>query len=285
MASEGSLNSFNGLFNVNVELSSRCNKKCWMCGRRLIDRDYPEIALNYGDMKVSLAKSIAEQLPNDIFVQFHNNGESLLHPEFGKIIRFYKRQIRTMDTNGKLIVKKFDEIVDELDTMTISVVPDDPEVDEQYDIVKQFLDMRGDRKPRLIYRCLGNADPKRWEKLPGIVVKRAMHNPFGPFGYQKEPTIPEIGMCYDMFSHLSIDRFGKVSMCVRFDPHGVGIVGDCTKESLSDIWNGEKLRKWRELTILGRRDKIPLCSKCHFWGIPTAPDEKEFEKEKILKEE
>jgi len=271
MANKRNIKCFDGLINVNVELSSRCNKNCWMCGRRLIDKKYPEIALNYGDMKVELVESIAKQLPENIVVQFHNNGESLLHPEFGKCIKFYKRQIRTMDTNGKLIVKKFDEIVDELDTLTISVIPNDPEVDEQYEIVQQFLDMKGERKPRLIYRCLEGAETERWEKLPGIVVKRLIHSPMGPHGYRKEPIIPEIDVCYDMFSHMSIDRFGKVSMCVRFDPYGVGIVGDCTKEPLIDIWHGETLKEWRRLTVLGRRDKIPLCSNCHFWGVPSAP--------------
>lgn len=49
---------FNGLSMVNVELTSRCNKNCWMCGRRKIDREYPEITLEYGDMEFKLAEKI-----------------------------------------------------------------------------------------------------------------------------------------------------------------------------------------------------------------------------------
>jgi len=41
---------FNGLTTVNVELTTMCNKNCWMCGRRKIDKEYPEIAMEYGDM-------------------------------------------------------------------------------------------------------------------------------------------------------------------------------------------------------------------------------------------
>ena len=67
-------NCFNGLSTVNIELTSRCNKSCWMCGRRKIDREYPEIAMDYGDMDFSLVKKIAKQLPEGIVVQFHNNG-------------------------------------------------------------------------------------------------------------------------------------------------------------------------------------------------------------------
>lgn len=227
--------------------------------------------MNYGDMDLTLAKSIAEQLPENVVIQFHNNGESILHPKFGEIIRWYKRQVRTMDTNGKLIVEKADEIIGELDTLVISVIPNDLEVDEQYEIVQQFLDIKKDRSPRLIYRCLGEADSERWEKLPGIVVTRILHSPMGAFGYKKNPTIPEIGICLDMLNHMSIDRFGNVSMCVRFDPEGVGIIGNANTTPLIDIWNSEKWKKWRRYNIEGKRNKVPLCSRCKYWGVPSSP--------------
>lgn len=69
---------FNGLYSVHLELTSKCNKDCWMCGRRKIDREHTEIAMNYGDMDFELARKIAEQLQEGIIVQFHNNGEPLL---------------------------------------------------------------------------------------------------------------------------------------------------------------------------------------------------------------
>ncbi len=51
--------ALNGLGTINIELTSRCNKNCWMCGRRKVDREYPELALNYGDMDFDLVKHIA----------------------------------------------------------------------------------------------------------------------------------------------------------------------------------------------------------------------------------
>ena len=48
--------ALNGLGTINIELTSRCNKNCWMCGRRKVDR---ELALNYGDMDFDLVKHIA----------------------------------------------------------------------------------------------------------------------------------------------------------------------------------------------------------------------------------
>jgi len=260
---------FNGLSTVNIELTSRCNKNCWMCGRRKIDRDYPEIAMNYGDMEFSLVEKIARQLPPGIVVQFHNNGEPLLYPRFGDAISLFPNNIKHIDTNGKLIVEKTDEIMDMLDTMTISVFQDDPESDEQYELVKQFIDIRGDHKPNLIYRCLGKVDIERWKKLPGIVATRTLHNPMGSFKYEKNPTVPETGICLDLLNHLVIDRFGKVSPCVRFDPKRLGVIGDANTTSLVNIWNGKERQKWIKYHIQGKRDKVSLCSYCEFWGVPT----------------
>jgi len=263
--------SFNGLYCIHLELTSRCNKNCWMCGRRKIDREYPEIAMNYGDMDFELVKKIAEQLPGGIVVQFHNNGEPLLYPRFGEAARLFRDQIRCVDTNAKLIVGKADEIIDNLDTITISVIENDPEGDEQYELVKKFLEIKGKRKPLVIYRCLGDVDTERWGKLDGIIAPRILHNPLGSFKYKKSPTVPEIGICLEILNHMAINIFGKVSICVRFDPKGLGIIGDATVGSLVDIWNGPKRKEWIKDHVEGKRDKIPLCSYCDFWGVPTSP--------------
>ena len=262
-------NLFPGLLVVNVELTSFCNKNCWMCGRRKIDREYPEIALKYGHMDFNLVQKIAKQLPQGIVVQLHNNGEPLLYPQFNKAIKLFNRQIRCMDTNGKLIVEKAKDIIGKLDTLTISVIENDPEEKEQYKLVTEFLKIKGDKKPNLIYRCLGKTDTEKWKKLPGIVATRILHDPLGSFKYQKNPTIPEIGICLDLLSHMVIDRFGKVSICVRFDPKGLGVIGDANKTPLYDIWNGTKRKKWLKSHINGKRKEVPLCSYCEFWGVPT----------------
>ena len=261
--------SFNGLYCVHLELTSRCNKDCWMCGRRKIERDYPETAAGYGDMDFALVKKISQQLPEGIVVQFHNNGEPLLYPRFKESIRLFKKQIKCVDTNAKLIVEKADEIIDNLDTITISVIENDPDSDTQYELVKKFLKIKGSRKPNVIYRCLGNVDTGRWKELDGILATRILHNPLGSFKYEKAPTVPEIGICLEILNHMAISRFGKVSICVRFDPKGIGVIGDVNLTSLSDIWKGKLRREWIKYHIEGRRDKIPLCSHCDFWGVPT----------------
>ena len=259
---------FNGLAVVNVELTSHCNKSCYMCGRRKIDKKYPSIKINYGDMDFGLVKAIAKQLPDKIVVQFHDNGEPLLYPRFGEAVSLFNRQIRSMDTNGKLIVEKADEIINNLDTLTISTFQNDKEGREQYELIEEFLKIKKNRKPNIIIRCLGNVNLDKYKKLGCIIASRVLHSPMGSFKYKRNPTIPEIGICLDLLNHITIKRDGKVSICIRFDPCRVGIIGDCTKDSLLDIWNSPKRMEWLKYHIEGRRNEVPLCASCEFWGVP-----------------
>jgi len=151
------MNNLNGLTTVNIELTSRCNKNCWMCGRRKIERDYPELA-NYGDMKFDLVEKIAEQLPKGIVVQFHNNGEPLLYPYLMSALSLFPHQIACLNTNAKLLKEKAKEIIDNLDSLTISVIERDVEAEEQYNIVKEFLELKGASRPMMIYRLLGDVE-------------------------------------------------------------------------------------------------------------------------------
>lgn len=260
---------FNGLSTVNVELTSRCNKDCWMCGRRKVDRDYPELALQYGDMEFSLVESIAKQLPEGIVVQLHDNGEPLLYPRFKEAAQLFRRQIRCADTNGKLLVERAKDIIGNLETLTISTFEKDEEADEQYRLIEKFLKIKGDRNPNVIIRCLGNMEVDRYKKLNCIIATRILHSAMGSFHYRKNPTVPEIGICLDLLNHLVIRHDGKVSICVRFDPKGKGIIGDCTKKPLINIWNSPQRKEFIKLHIEGKRNKVPLCSTCEFWGVPT----------------
>jgi radical SAM protein with 4Fe4S-binding SPASM domain len=259
----------NGLTNINIELTSRCNKSCWMCGRRKVDRDYPELAMNYGDMDFDLVSKIAKEVPPGIVVQLHNNGEPLLYPNFGKAASLFSDQIVNIVTNGKLLVEKVDEIIDNLDTLSISIFEKDEEAGEQFEIITRFFELKGDRKPFTTLRLIGDVDDEKYKRFDSLIIRRTLHAKMGSFNYRKRPTIPEIAICLDFLNHLAINKDGKVSICVRFDPNGLGIIGDISQETLSETWNSPKRMEWKQYHIEGCRDKIQLCSYCHFWGVPT----------------
>ena len=259
-----------GLTNVNVELTSRCNKSCHMCGRRERERLNPEVLQSYGDMDFSKVEEIAAQLPPGIVVQLHNNGESMLYPRFGEAVSLFSNQITNVVTNGRHLLRKFDEIVGRLSTMAVSIVEDDPEGEEQYEILAEFLDLKGGRSPHTIARLNGDVHAGPYEDLGLPIARRLLHAPGGSYDYSAPPTVPEIGVCLDFLGHLSIDRYGRVSQCVRYDPDGLGVIGYLgIGMTLDEIWNSEERMSRMRCHLEGRRADVPLCSGCHFWGVPT----------------
>ena len=262
--------ALHGLANINVELTSRCNKSCWMCGRRERDRLYHN--MEYGDMDFDLVTKIAQQVHPNIVVQFHNNGEGLLYHRFGEAVALFKKNgcITNIVTNGIMIVEKSQEIIDNLDSISISVFENDTESEAQYQLIAEFLRLKGDRKPFTTLRLIGKVDPARYQKFNAMIIKRILHAPRGSFHYRKKnPTIPEIGICLDFLNHLAIDWRGNVSVCVRFDSMGELVLGNIGQQSLDELWNCLKRREMMALHVAGRRYEIPFCKKCEYWGVPT----------------
>jgi radical SAM protein with 4Fe4S-binding SPASM domain len=261
-----------GLANVNIELTSRCNKNCWMCGRRKVDRDYPEMANSYGDMDIEMVKDISQQLPTGITIQFHNNGEPLLYPKLREAIDLFPGRTKCLTTNGKLLLDRAEDLI-MLDTIAISVIENDPEAEEQFETIQKY--MYEHYRPLVIIRFVGN--PKtipRYTSLVkkhgGLLTQRTLHNPMGSFSYKNSPTIPETGICREMMHSLAISRNGDVSCCVRFDPERIGVVSNMSNSNLRKIWHSDVRQRWTMYHRTGNRDRMPLCRKCDYWGIPTS---------------
>lgn len=260
--------NFDGLSGINVELTSRCNKNCWCCGRRKIEKDYRELT-NWGDMPEWMVESIASQIPSNIVVQLHNNGEPLLYDKIGWAILQFSNQITSFDTNGKLLIKKADEIIGNVDSIAISVIQNDSEKESQLNIIKEFLRIKGSTKPLVVVRLNGEQDDTPYKDLGVIIARRVIHNPMGSFDYSKNVTIPEIGICLEVLHHMLIDRFGNVRPCVRFDPYNENIIGNINNESLCQIWNSEIRKSLIDCHVSGNRNTNSFCSKCEYWGCPT----------------
>jgi hypothetical protein len=262
---------FGGLTGVNIEASSSCNKQCFCCGRRKVDREMPG-AIKYGFMDFELLKIISKQLPESrLLCQFHRDGEFLLYPQLAEGLELFKRHIRCVNTNGILLLERFDEIINNLDTITISMLPEDDIWESQYETLIKFLEKKGTRLPNVIIRMTGHFDDSRrklYEDTGCMIVNRILHDPMGSWKYQYPPTKTETGICQEMISKLSIDRYGNCSPCVRFDFKHEWVIGNLNNVSLLEIWNSPKRQEWLNLHVQCRRNEIPFCSKCDFWGVP-----------------
>jgi len=271
------MSNLNGLSVVNIEISSECNKSCWMCGRRRLEKEHPELC-NFGYMDFELLEKITIQIPKEIIIQFHSNGEPLLYPRFSDALKLFPNNIKCLNTNGKLLARTEirEAIKENLNTLTISVIENDPEGDKQLTTVFEFLMNKDFQKsPLVIFRLLGNVENKeKWETLAKvhncIIATRILHKPEGSFGYTKKVTIPEVGFCQDLYTHLVIDRFGDIFPCVRFDPTKINKLGNIKDMTLEEAWNSNKRLDLLKEHIKGNRNSSVLCSKCDFYGCSTS---------------
>lgn len=262
----------NGLKSINVELTSRCNKNCWMCGRRKQENDWPELC-DWGDMPFKMVEKIHRQIPRGVFIQWHNNGEPLLYDRLEDVFRLFSGHYMGLDTNGKLLLERRSELK-LLSSVTISVIPDDPEGEEQLEIAEQYI--LTDDRPLVVFRMLGEINTakkyiiRNWsEKYDKVkVCTRILHKPEGSFGYEKPVTIPEHGICDEMLHKLSIDRYGNIYPCVRFDPEKKNLLGNIKETSLSEVWNSTQRKVWIKSHINNQRERVPLCATCAFYGVP-----------------
>ena len=248
---------------INIELTSRCNKKCQICPRWQND-------IVKGDMSLVLLQIIERQLESNVVIHFHNNGEPLLYPDLGFVFDLFSRQITHFDTNGILLLEKAKEI-EKCKIISISIIQDDPIGINQLYLFKEYLKIKPDNQ-KVVARCVGNIDDDRMkiiEEMNVPIVKRILHDKSGRNTYTKEVIKPEDFICRDFLNHPAIDYMGNFYMCVKYDPKGEGILGNLYHSTIKELWYSERRMKMLE-NHLANRNEIEFCKNCEYYGYPNS---------------
>lgn len=247
---------------ISVELTSRCQKSCSFCGRAKARAE----GMVTGDMPMEIFDNIIHQFTGDI-IQFHRDGEPLLYHSLREVGEKCRRFTANIVTNGILLWDKRDDLKDNFTSVTVSVFEEDA---EQFETVKKFKEYIGNSNPMIYVKFLGDYYNYEYAKLGLKTLTRSIHNPEQDTDYlQSIPPIPEIGVCLDLLYKPSIDWQGNMYICNRIDPEGSGKLGNLNESTLNDLWFGQKRRDWLNSHLIGRREDVPLCSKCSYWGIPA----------------
>lgn len=261
-----------GLSSVNIELSSVCDKAvlCPFCGHQ-DDKINPQ---KKGQMPLTMLMRISEQIPPGVVVQFHRDGEPTAYTCLDKALDAFSHCITSIVTHGETLAKKADQIIGKCDAVTVSAFNGDQDVEIQFASVKEFLRLKGDRRPGVNIKIVGTMQPER-EALYGSlgvpIIRRGLHVPSGDTRYAKRnPTIPEHGICLDFLHKPTVDWRGRLFICVRLDPTDKGLLGDLNESSLDELWNSPLRQEWLKAHVAGRRDLAsPLCHSCIYYGVPV----------------
>ena len=270
---------------INVEPTNACNLNCLVCStdasrkRGFMDldlfRDIIADAADTGVQKIALFLA----------------GEPLLHRDLPYMIEHIAaRGMETrVRTNGTLLTReKSLQLLDAgLDFLGISFDGDNrhdyeemragASYDEVLENLHTFLELkkkRGTDKPFVSMQMIkmpGNPnpgiDPDFIAGFDGLPINE--FNPIHPHSWRGEVEIEgeqvkrgdKYYPCRFLWTALSITWDGKAICCA--DLNGRFIMGDVTRQSLSEIWNGERILHHRRLLKQERYKELPLCAECH----------------------
>jgi len=276
---------------LNIEPTNDCNLSCYVCARRKSRK-------KIGYMDFSLFEKIvneAADYPPLYMLNFHKDGESLLHPELPRMISMAKKKkisrFTHLNTNGVLLSgKTAKEILDSgLDDITVSIDAARRETFKRIkgkDLfntveknVKDFIDERRRRKssskPFLRVKIMDFSDTEeeidefvaKWRSTADEVQVSGIHDWAGgikeikPSIYIPKKRYP----CIYLWYALALNWDGGVGLCC-VDWRKSNTVGDANKEALHAIWQNPKLKKIRLHHINGDYEQVPSCRSCDNWA-------------------
>lgn len=265
--------SLSGLAQLNIELSSRCDKThlCPMCGHQ----DQAVNPIQYGEMDYELLESIRRQLEPGILISFHRDGEPTAYSQLRQALDLFEGFTTSVVTHGLNLARRADEIIDRCTTLTVSVFRGDQDRDVQLSVLRDFLARKGASAPQVQIKIVGDMSPEElapYEALGVRIIKRLIHVPISNSKYaHRLPTVPEVGICLDALHRPTIDWQGDMFLCNRLDPTGALRLGSVRTHTLHELWNGEVRQRMLDAHKQGRRDLAnPLCAKCEYWGVASA---------------
>lgn len=227
---------------VEIETINRCNGGCSFCpvNRQNDTREYRE-------MSDELFKKIIGQLAELNFsgrLALFSNNEPFLDKDILRRHKYAREKLPSarmhLCTNGTLLtIERFKELMLYLDELIIDNYRQDLKLIKPCQEIADYCETHTElkkrvtivlRKPQEILTSRGGDAPNRKEKIS--------------FGDDR---------CVLPYKQLIIRPDGKVSLCCN-DPLGRNTLGDLTKESIMDVWNGQKFKIVRKALYEGRKD-------------------------------
>ncbi len=274
---------------VDIEPSDACNLRCVMC-----PQSFDRSGIQDGFITMDLFHKIVDECAKEGLYSMKLNwrGEPLIHPKFIEMVKYAKdKGIKELQTNSNgtllnenkirgLIEAGLDGIIFSMDGATKETY-EKIRVRAKYDIlmknIKDFVRIRnemGKKKPFIRIQMVRMKDNvhevdqfiKMWEGIVDHVATNDYSNRGEGEENDRSIEYDQITLgrktCPQPFQRLMVAWDGKVMMCCG-DWFRKNVVGDVTKQTLKEIWNGAILNQLRELHKQSKLDVMPACRTCN----------------------
>ncbi|MCG6167586.1 radical SAM protein [Leptospira sp. FAT2] len=290
---------------VDIELASICNLKCPMC--YTVTKEFKE-KVNTKLMSWELYTKIIDEIgPAGVYsIRLSLRGESFLHKRIIDCVKYAKdkgiKEISTLTNGVKLDEAMFAKIMEAgIDWITISFdgigetyerIRKPAKFDRAVEKIKNYQQIKkeaGRVKPVIKVQSVLPAIRDRFEEYYDIfspITDMVSSNPLIDYlqndGKDLIEYVPNFS-CSQLYQRLVIGADGLAMMCSN-DEENDYVVGDANKESIHEIWHGEKLNIARDLhrKHLGV-EAYGICRKCYL-PRQTEPEELNLHGRKVLAE-
>lgn len=305
-------------FSIQIDVCSACNMKCDFCFHsdlESIKRNKVEFGMMSYETFTKVIDNIKKTSESKIKkLKLFKIGEPLLNTELPKMIQYVKEsdiaEIIEITSNGTLLTPKLtDQLIEAgLNILNISVnAIDEMEYkrkipkgtfEEYVNNIDYFYKNKGQCILTLKY---SNNDAGKNEKdkfynifqdkcdelfvedlLPSLwqdtnISEKVKDLQTGLYGQKRDNKL----VCPFLFTTLVINHKGIAHLCC-VDWKSEYLLGDMTKETLKDVWEGNRLRSYQIIHLNKEKENIEICRNCESLNSSTT-DNIDKDAERILK--
>jgi sulfatase maturation enzyme AslB (radical SAM superfamily) len=276
---------------VDIEASSACNMRCPMCFT-ITDEFKTNVKLTV--MTMDLFRKIVDECAERgaFSVRLSWRGEPTLNPHFVEMARYAKqrgiKEVSSLTNLLKLTPAMFEELVDiGMDWLTISFdgmgetynrIRKPAKFEEAVARIREFhaiKQRKGSAKPVVkiqgVWPAVKENPQAFYETFRGIVDQVAV-NPLLDYLRNDDRAgivYRENFTCPVLWQRLAIGADALVSLCIH-DEMSHHIIGDVSRQTIAEIWNGPALREAREAHV--RHQGVQTYNACAECFLPRASE-------------
>jgi len=271
------------VFKNNVELiwiepNSKCNRQCWFCPNKLIDRHTKNISMNFGLLEKLLKDLSVIDYDGDVSMSYYN--EALLDETLEKKIYIIKKYLPNcklhFNTNGDHITR--DKLLSlehaGLDRLLISnYILKSPEQKWEYCTARKAIEEKA-QKLDLDAETITGENSTNCALFTRVGEMRIVLDSLnlnvnglsrGGLIDSGVPIPARIRVCADPYHAVPISYSGKVMFCVNChseaEKHSEYVIGNINEQNIYDIFIGDKMTKLRKSVLCDINSGV--CDGCN----------------------
>jgi radical SAM protein with 4Fe4S-binding SPASM domain len=272
---------------ISLELSSLCNLACVHCPPH--NPEFKDRHRRYGHMDLALFTKLMDEIDahGKRKIALHKDCEPLLNPSIKPILQRLKKNCEHevyLTTNAhRLDASLCDEILNaRINTVNFSIgaatagfyrVVRGENFEKVINNIHTFLDARArsDWKPRALVQIINLPEYQHMkeeirlfkEYWAAYDVEIDVWDKLNWGVFSNDNRLKSRYPCYSLWESLYVNSDGKVSPCCMDWTQELAI-GNASVETLTEIWQGERLKALRKSHRDSTAGQNPMCSACNY---------------------